>query len=43
MEFKRYLSELSNSDVEALLRKHALADDYDMAVGGSETSSMLGS
>jgi hypothetical protein len=33
MGFKRYLSELSNSDVEGLLRMYALADDYNMAVG----------
>jgi hypothetical protein len=30
---KRYLSKLSNSDVEGLLRMYALADDYNMAVG----------
>jgi hypothetical protein len=33
MGFKRYLSKLSNSDVEGLLRMYALADDYNMAVG----------
>jgi hypothetical protein len=33
MGFKRYLSKLSNSNVESLLRMYALADDYNMAVG----------
>jgi hypothetical protein len=34
MEFKRYFSKLSNDDAEDLLRRYALTDDYDMAIGG---------